>query len=80
MYSKQKDIIPSKSSQVRNTVACFPSNDQREIELDRTHCHLDCLYHHQWKARPGRKTNNLTKLVLGKTITLSCHDTQHNNS
>lgn len=77
--SKQKDTIPSKSSQVHNTAACFPSNDQKGIELDRTHCHQDCLYHHQWKARPGRKWITLLNWFLEKIIPVSCHGIQHYN-
>lgn len=73
VYILNKKVIPSKSSQVHNTVACFPSSDQKETELDKTHCHLDCLYHHQWKAGPGRK--QIALLTLPRTNTLGFHDT-----
>lgn len=53
--SMKGKTLPSRSFQVHNTVACFPSDDQRETEPDRIHCHLGCPYHHQLKAKPLEK-------------------------
>lgn len=47
--------IPSRSSQVHNTAACFPSDAQRETAPGRIRCHLDCPCHHPLKVTTKQK-------------------------
>lgn len=49
-------LIPSRSSQAHNTAACFPSNVQRETELGKIHCHLDCLCHHPLREETTKRS------------------------